>query len=427
MRMLRVGLFALPLLLLAAQVAIAGEATTYTGSLGKIPIVVELQLPGADGAFVGRYAYLKKGVDIPLHGKATADGFAIEEEAPCTTRLCAGPDGQALEKPPIGADWTLAREGATLSGTWKDLNSGKSLPLTLEKKGRRPLSDDDSGMDLLDPTFSAAIVQIPAFVTARDLPYEFIKMDQPLKEGTVHKIDAFAYRSDIDPRTKLDYPVVTSFGKADPAPVNAWLAQQRLQFSLPAFSCSSRSYLGFGWLRDGDGGATGYEDGGTTVTIEYLTTRMIEVSEGGSYYCGGAHPDNFLDHHFADTKTGMPIVAERLLRGWVARNSDGAVVDPASVEDPSELAWGPGDELVKYIAAHRQKQDAETEQECGIEELVASNLGIYLKDNKLVFTLSGLPNVNFACSYDMVSVPLKDARPLLTAAGARYFAELDQQ
>jgi hypothetical protein len=44
----------------------------------------------------------------------------------------------------------------------------------------------------------------------------------------------------------------------------------------------------------------------------------------------------------------------------------------------------------------------------------------------MIFTLKNLPHVIFACGDDLVTVPLKDARPLLTDAGARYFAVLDR-
>jgi hypothetical protein len=408
-----------------AGVASAGEATTYAGTLGKSAIIVELQAAGKDGSFVGRYAYLKKGVDIPLHGKARRHDLTIGEEAPCTVALCMKND-QVIEAPPIGAQWTLTVKGKTLTGNWKDAKSGKSLPVALEEKARREIADEGEGMDLLDPTFSAPMERIPAFVAFDDLPYDFLKMGQPLKQGPEQAMDGFGYRMDSDPRSGLDYPVLTNLGDTDPRPVNGWLAQQRLQWSLPAFSCRSKAYLGSGWFQNSDGQSNGFDDGGATVGIDYLSTRLIVVSEGGSYFCGGAHPDNFITHRLANVRTGQPVVAERLLRGWVAKDADGAVVDPATAADPADLTWGPDDELVAYVRGHRKKRDADMEKDCGIDALVATNLGVYFKGNALIFTLSELPNVFFACGDDLVAVPIKDARPLLTEAGAKYFAEFDR-
>jgi hypothetical protein len=82
--------------------------------------------------------------------------------------------------------------------------------------------------------------------------------------------------------------------------------------------------------------------------------------------------------------------------------------------------------LIQFIAKNRVQFDDETEKECGYEDLIRSNLAVYFTADDLVFTLQGLPNVIFACSDDLLTVPLKDARPLLTEAGAGYFEVLDR-
>ena len=72
-------------------------------------------------------------------------------------------------------------------------------------------------------------------LTRESLPYDFLKMDRPLKKGVVEDFGGNTYRMDEDSRTGLSYPVVLTIGKVDPAPLNRYLAQQRLQFALPAF------------------------------------------------------------------------------------------------------------------------------------------------------------------------------------------------
>jgi hypothetical protein len=416
-----------PALLLSAtaQCAAAGEAATYSGTIGKLPVIVELQASDLNGSFFGRYAYVKKGTDIPLHGTETKAGFALEEEKPCTEKLCKTEDEQLAEQAPIGADWTLKPDGKMLVGTWKDRQSGKSLPVRLMKKATRPISDDQSGMDILDPSFSEKLNGAQSVVTKDDLPYDFLKMAEPLKTGTEKTVGDGAYRLDTDPRTKLDYPVLTRLAGTDPAPLNAWLAQQRLQWSLPAFACRSKAYLSAGWMREGNGDSNGY-DGDALVSVDFLTPRLLGLTESGMYFCNGAYPNTFVTHRLADARTGKPLIAETLLRGWVAKNADGAVVDPAGVADPSELSWGPNDELVEFVRKHREKFDDETEKDCGMDELVSTNLGVYIKGGELVFTLTDLAHAIFACTNDVLKVPLKDARPLLTEAGAKFFAELDK-
>ena len=137
------------------------------------------------------------------------------------------------------------------------------------------------------------------------------------------------------------------------------------------------------------------------------------------------HPDNFTDHRLADARTGQALVPEKLLKGWVAKDDSGNIIDPATAAKDAIITWGPDDELAAYVNSHRDKMDADSEQDCGYDDLVKQNLAVYFTQDSLVFTLQGLPHVIFACTYDMLSVPLKDARPLLTDAGAKYFAELD--
>jgi hypothetical protein len=90
------------------------------------------------------------------------------------------------------------------------------------------------------------------------------------------------------------------------------------------------------------------------------------------------------------------------------------------------LRFEPSEDLIQFVNSKRQKFDAETETECGIDDLVRSNLGVNFAGDSLVFTLNNLPHVIFACTDVLLTVPLKEARPLLTDAGARYFEALDR-
>ncbi|MDB5523066.1 MAG: hypothetical protein JWM58_829 [Rhizobium sp.] len=434
--LLRIGIFFMRLqiacllaLLAGTQTSAAADATAYSGTIGKLPIIVELAPFDAEGKLIGRYSYVNKGGDIPLHGTTPAeDGkLSLQEEKPCTEKLCKSDAGDRLEIAPIGAEWnlTIENDGGTLEGTWQDKESGKSLPIKLERKAMRALTDSYQGYDSIDPTFISDTSEPPVLTPAL-LPYDFLKIAVPMKEGAVQTVGDSAYRLDEDPRTKLVYPYVTKLGNQDPAPLNTYLNQQRLQFELPAFSCMARSYLGSGWSGQGGEGTTGFEEGGATVSVEHLTSRLMGVVESGSYYCGGAYPDNFTDHRLVDARTGEALVPESLLRGWVATREDGTVVDPTSVEDTTGLNFGPSEELIKFVNDHRDKSDATLESDCGMSDLVRTNLGIYFTQDSMVFTLRSLPHVIFACTSDLVKVPFKDARPLLTDAGAKYFPALDR-
>jgi hypothetical protein len=390
--------------------------------IGKLPIIVELGSANAEGRFIGRYAYLSEGVDIPLHGTtdAGAGSLKLAEEKPCTQALCGGD----TESPPIAALWKLTPEsnGERLAGTWHDNESGKTLTISIERKDTRIIGSRVDDFDALDPR-SVEGSGNPGVLTAKDLPYDFLKMERPLKSGDSIKFGESVYRKDSDARIGLSYPVITAFGGEDPAPLNVYLAQQRLQFVLPAYGCLMSAYFSFGWRAGEVEVSRGYDDD-TRVVIDHLTPRLMGLTESGSYYCGGPHPHRFLDHRIVDADTGKPILPQALLRGWIAKNDDGVVVDPARVADRSQLTFGPSDELVNFINDRRQKFDAEFEAEYSVEGLLRSYLGVYVTEDELVFCLTDLPEAMSSYNGDLVRVPLKDARSLLTQGAAKYFEVL---
>ena len=121
------------------------DAVTYTGTLGKTSIVVELTSdPATVGTpFAGRYFYPSKGIDIPLDGVSAKGGkLTLNEEAVCTETSCVNDDNGNTVKFPIGAKWTLdaSADGKTLTGSWTA--KGKSLPIALTEIGARTLPDD---------------------------------------------------------------------------------------------------------------------------------------------------------------------------------------------------------------------------------------------------------------------------------------------
>ena len=412
---------ALAVTFLSATSALAVDAVTYKGTIGRIPVILEMTERTDSGNFAARYAYRSKGVDIPLHGKADVDRrLTIEEEAPCDEKTCKNAKGDVLDAPPIGADWTLTSEkdGQHLKGTWKDRKSGRKLPVSLDRIASRPLGDHTGeSIDDLDP--SGVARDATSTITPKDLPYDFLKLDHPVKQGPETAFDDATIRFDTDPRTDLSYPVIVKLPGAETTAVNRYLRQQWLQFQFNAYYCKSKIYLGYGWFGNESEGSNGYWDGSPGVRIEYLTSRLIGYAEHGSFYCGGAYPHHFEDRHFADVETGRPLEAESLLKGFVPKNSSGEQVDPATLGKDDYWKYGPNAELAKFVDDRRNKTDASVENDCLMSDLVQTNLGVYFTRDELVFNLKGLPHVSFACTDDLVKVPLKDARPLLTDEGIR--------
>ncbi len=191
-----------------------------------------------------------------MHGQGRCTGFR------CPARRLLEPQGP--------------RGRPVLSGIWRNPDTGRQLPVNLALKGRRPLEKrPEAPFEALNPLYSnTGVSGDPPVVSAASLPYDMLKMTVPLKAGPTQHIGGATLRMDTDSRVGMDYPVVVKLAGVDFGPLNAYLAQQRLQAQMPAFSCLSYAYLGFGWNGQEAGGTNGF-DGNWSVTTEHLTPRLM--------------------------------------------------------------------------------------------------------------------------------------------------------
>lgn len=417
--------------LLAATVATPAlaDAVTYTGTLGKLPIIVELSSDPAapDDRFVGRYAYMSKGIDIPLDAVSVTDGkLELAEELPCDETSCDS-TGDTPPPPRLGAKWRLETAGTSLAGTWSD--NGETLPVTLELVGIRPF-------EVTDPLAAANLAEVhfDFFSSADRLtpetdPYDWAKLDVPLELSPQTTWDDSAFQYATDPRTKFPYPRLVKAGDTDIAPANALLKSNQFAMSADALNCPAHAYLGLGWYSgsvSSIGTLAGYED--ETVEVTYLTPKLLTWLEAGSLFCGGAYPENHARYYNLDLATGDYLDLSRIFKGWIFNQGADITSDlEAASQNPRDYRWGPDTALADFVRAHRtSSDDAAFEEECGIDDLIASNLAISFAQGDIVsFRLSGLPHVSQACEDVLYSAPITELRELLAPTAADYFPALN--
>lgn len=430
-RLARLAASSLPLL--APGPALA-DAWTYTGTIGKTPVVVEFTRdPATSGKpLAGRYFYPAQGVDIPLQ---PAGGLTLDEEKPCTAKICSEPADGETAKPPLGAVWSLKANGTgSLVGSWKAAG-GASQAVKLDRVASRPTPRDFDGtpQGLVDLT-DTRIWSVPNPIGRQATPYDFLKMQRPLTLGSETAWGDAGFRYVVDPRTRFHFPRISRLpGVADAAgiPANRYLEGRHWTLNVGALGCKAKQYLGFGWIEvyaDAVGTLGGYDE--QSIEVTYLSPRLMSWTESGSLFCGGAHPANFTNSHTIDVAAGAPLDLSRIFKGWVAHSSDapgGPPVDlpTARAGAPGAYDWGPDQALVAYVEAHREKLDAEAEKDCGFAGLIATNLAIrFAKGERVVFALEGLPHVIAACEDDLLEKPIGELRALLTPEAADYFPEL---
>lgn len=422
-------------ILLATTPAFAVEAITYKGTLGRSDILLELADPEI-GMMEGRYSYMRVGGDIPLHNRDGIGGFEFAEEAPCSEATCLPDDDGMVAEPPIGGHWKLnySADGTMLTGTWSPAGKpGKTLEVSVTEIGRRTLPEgtEPTAMGLADSAFLQLYANDMPF-SAATAPYDFAKMAVALTEGEIQVIEGSSARFVSDPRTVFAFPRVVSLADgSSPDAANRALAERHARINLAAFSCLDNAYAGMsysGYDINMEGGSLGDYDY-ETVGLSYLSPTVLGWTESGSTWCGGAHPNNHFYSFLIDVKTGRELALGKIFTNWVATgkiDDYDATVDPAAaLEAPEDYYWAAGQELIDYVLANYRTDDPEHAEECGMEELIATNLAMrFSPGDKVVFTLDDLPHAIHACTEDVLTVRLADIPQLLAPTARDYFPSL---
>lgn len=411
-------------------------AVTYQGTLGKLPIILELaQTPEDSGTTTyGRYAYLNKGIDIPLHVTKAKDGnLTIREELACTASTCPHADDDQPSRAPLGGTWKLelSGDGRALTGTWTD--HGKSLPVEIVVAGSRDYEMADGSTPLDLTTFATSQLwndeaEGAKAITKDTDAYDFVKLSAGDKSAAPTKLGDYAYAYVTDDRTTFQFPRITDLGGTDMTAANAYLSTRDYAMRTDALNCSAMVYQGFGWrsfATDYAGTLGGYDDESTEVT--YVSPTVLSWTESGSLDCGGAHPYNHHEFHNLDIRTGKPLDMSLIFKGWIP--DGGELVDART--HPGDFVWKADATLADFVKKHR-KSDSElgldADSECPTDDLIDSNLAIsFVNGDNVLFALGGLENVIEACGADLYEAPITDLKDLLAPGAADYFPVLNSK
>jgi hypothetical protein len=335
---------------------------------------------------------------------------------------------------PVAATWTLAiAVDGSITGTWQAQGKSKTLAIGLQKVGQRTLPEGTEHPPYGLPDSAFALAYAPeADVLDQTDAYDLIKLDIPLTEGPIEALDGSHFRYVTDPRTKFAFPrLVDLVDGSDVTAANLALSTAHAGISLGAFDCLSQIYAGFGGRDDmlemGIGTLAGYDD--ETVTMTYLSPTLTTWTESGSTWCAGAYPNNHSNVFMIDTSTGEPLALARVFKDWIAVTNTtdyAAPVDQAeALAAPQDYIWQAGQTLIDYVIANKTSEDTDFEGDCGINDLIASNLGVrFLPGDKVVFDLEGLPHAILACGEDLLTVKLADIPELLAPTAAEVFPSL---
>ncbi len=402
---------ALGVLFMACGHALAAPRTVYTGTLqGAGDVVMELDSqPAGDGTVSGRYFYPKHGVDIPLKGTPQA----LREPRTYYEIQNSGGDPESDAAPPA-ATWSGKRDGAGYQGKWVDGRTGKSRSFSL-----RRVADYDP--DALAPGAVQAVtdaisggvgsgIDVNAGIDMQHAPYETLKLaGHAVPVGHDIGNAKVAYRLWRDPRTKFSYPRLSRH--PDPQVqkrINDLLEQRHWQMNLAALGCMATIYT------DGNpaaGTLGSYDD--ENITVDWLSPALMTVSESGSLYCGGAHPNNHFDPYTFDLLRGEYLDWNRIFDAYVP-GEDGLRTESPTLLALMEKARAP-------LAAQNTKVAADDDSLEDCSDLWPSYLALSIASpGELVLSVSGIGHAMGVCLGPHASLPFKALQPHLKSGGQAY-------
>ena len=246
----------------------------FTGTLGKMPIVVELNITQQDEV-TGRYFYEKYHRDLPLSG-------ALQNS---TLTLTEGNNRYGDDKPLSTLE--LEETGSGWQGEWKS-PQGKKLPVKLIEAR------------LTAPT-SSTLPLIAALPYSE--PYEYLRL-QGLKLKPAKKENFMGYDLQwwTEPETKISlFSVESGLSKDDQQRVNQQLLGRLWNEVISYHGCQLQGGENVEFMQQ--------------VQPKMISPAVVSLNISTSYYCGGAHPDFGDSPLNIDVKTGHPLSLEDVL--WV--------------------------------------------------------------------------------------------------------------
>jgi hypothetical protein len=275
----------LAMVLMGGSAAGADWEGVFEGTLGKTRIIVQLDL-GPEGAssFKGccsdgsRYSYLPRNYDLKLAFDKEGDTLEFTEAAVPHYAIAELPKND----PARSGRWSLKVTGDTARGTWTSTDGKKSFPIRLS---RLPLADEKEVPR--DGHQLAATYNQRWFTEVK-----ISGAQKPVKFGDV----TLAFETDSAFGQSM--PVFTAHpDKAAMARANGLLRDYYKQSLMQYRDCIN------GLRREADVPS----EPEYNFEVVYASPTLVTISEGGSVFCGGAHPNNYVNYLSFDVITGQQI------------------------------------------------------------------------------------------------------------------------
>jgi len=347
--------------------------------------------------------------------KGTAQ--ALVEPKTFQALVDAGKDPETNELATIAAaTWQGRRDADGYTGQWIDARTGKPRSFTLRRVAEYdPEVSAPGSVQAVTNAISGGVgsgIDVNVGINAETAPYETLKLaGHAVPVGQDSGNGPVAYRMWRDPRTQFSYPRLSRHPDPQVAKrVNALLEQRHWQMNLAALACMASAYT------DGNpaAGTLGSYDE-EAITVQWLSKALMTVTESGSLYCGGAHPDNHFEPYTFDLLRGEYLDWNRVLDAYVPGENGWRK------ESPALLALMEKARAPLAAAKANTKGDAQDDSLDNCSDLWPGYLALGTESpGVLTLSISGIGHAMGVCLGTHATVPFKDLTPYLAPGGQAY-------
>jgi hypothetical protein len=395
MRQLALLLFCL---FLAAPASANGKAWEgiYEGQIGTLPVLVLLAHPDGIGD-EGRYAYRLKPYDLGLVLDAEGEILRFTE----TQKLGATKDDlKGSDKRFITGGWSLRIAADTAEGEWRDAAGKRRLPIKLKKvSGNEPARD------------SHAVVVAYHQRWAEQVSFKAAEAKQSFAQIRIGMAQGASFGISF-PRL-LTHPDVARLPK-----INAMLENEHRTAIAEARHCAE--YLPR--QKPEEMGKASAPRAETQFEVTFAAPNLLSLTESGSVFCGGAHPNNSISARNYDLAAVTPLF-HRSDSEATALTADrlGRILDLATSEKRvafNRFWWD------RWMAAARKTLEKKTDDDVADctdgslngEPMAERSAAFHFQPNGLAIRRTDYPHAMSVCleqRFNPLLVPWNDLRPWL--------------
>jgi hypothetical protein len=376
-----------PLLLVPAAQAADWEGV-FEGTIGKAKVIVELNAGEEKSDYKGgyregsRYSYLPKPRDINLMLDAEGDVLRFTETMR-PHRMFADEEDKK-----ITGKWEIKVDGEKASGTWTSTKGDKTLPIDLTRTALLEKDDTPRDDNLLSASYDALWLQSISFSDA----------------GTAKTFGAVEVRLLKDSAFGTKYPMIGNFADGNQkARINTMLLKKHMMAVVSYRNCFNG--VPVDWSEPETELVLSFD-------ITFATNSLLSYTESGSVFCGGAHPNNYVNPQSFDLKTQEQIGGDNILA--LAPEGFGRIFKLATKDE--RMAF-------ERFALGKWKTTAEKDTELGrdcaegwIEDIGVGdkNFHLSLTETGLAVTRADYPHVASVClftNFNPTIIPWAELKP----------------